>query len=333
MDKPIIGITLGDFNGIGPEVILKTLSDNRITKICTPVVYGSNKILSKYKKILHIEEINFHIIKSIDQLSPKKVNVLNCWEDDLEIQPGDITQEAGRCAFLSLSKATDDVIAKKTDAIVTAPINKKNIQSSEFNFPGHTEYFASKANLNDNLMLLVTENLRVGVATGHIPLTEIAGQLTKEKISSKINIFYQTLKKDFQILKPKIAILGVNPHAGESGLLGNEEQNILLPMIEEFKNKGMLVYGPFPADGFFGSGDFSKFDGILAMYHDQGLIPFKTLAFEQGVNYTAGMPFIRTSPDHGTAYSMSGKGIASESSFREALYLAIDICKNNKMIV
>ncbi len=329
-EKPIIGITLGDFNGVGPEVILKTVADNRITKICTPVIYGSNKLLSKYKKLLGIEEINFTVGKAIDAISHKKINVINCWEEELDIQPGLVTPEAGRCAYLSLNQATQDLVDKKIDALVTAPINKKNIQNSDFNFAGHTEYFASKANGIDNLMLLISDTLRVGVVTGHIPLSQVTQQLTKEKILSKINILHQSLIKDFQIQKPKIALLGINPHAGEEGLLGTEEQTILVPLIEELKNKGMLVYGPFPADGFFGNGTFSKFDGVLAMYHDQGLAPFKTLAFEQGVNYTAGMPFIRTSPDHGTAYDLAGKGIANENSLREAVYMAIDIVKNRK---
>ena len=328
-EKPIIGITLGDFNGVGPEVILKTVADNRITKICTPVIYGSNKILSKYKKLLSIEEINFTVGKSIDTIAHRKVNVINCWEDDFEIQPGEVTPEAGRCALLSLNKATQDLIDKKIEALVTAPINKKNIQSSDFNFAGHTEYFASKANGKDNLMLLMSENLRVGVVTGHIPLNQVAQQITKERVTSKINILHQSLIKDFQIQKPKIAVLGLNPHAGEDGLLGTEEQTLLAPLLEELRNKGILVFGPFPADGFFGNGTFSKYDGVLAMYHDQGLVPFKTLAFQQGVNYTAGMPFVRTSPDHGTAYDLAGKGIASENSFREALYMAIDIVKNH----
>lgn len=331
-DKPILGITLGDFNGIGPEVILKTMADSRITKICIPVIYGSNKILLKYKKILEIEEINFQISKSVENLIPKKINVINCWDDDLEIEPGKVTTEAGRCAFLSLNKATDDLISKKIDGIVTAPINKKNIQSSDFKFAGHTEYFASKDSGAEHLMLLVSESLRVGVATGHIPLSEVKQKITKELILSKVNILYKSLKNDFQILKPRIALLGLNPHAGEEGLLGTEETDFIAPLVEELKNKGVLIFGPLPADGFFGSGHFKKFDGILAMYHDQGLIPFKTLAFEQGVNFTAGLSFVRTSPDHGTAYDLAGKGIASESSFREALYLAIDVVKNRKNI-
>jgi 4-hydroxythreonine-4-phosphate dehydrogenase len=327
-DKPTIGITLGDYNGIGPEVILKTIGDSRITKICTPVIYGSNRILLKYKKLLELEEITFQPAKSIENIIPKKINVINCWEDDLEIEPGKVTTEAGRCA--SLNKATEDILAKKIDAIVTAPINKKNIQSPDFKFAGHTEYFAAKDTATEHLMLMVSDTLRVGVVTGHIPLGDVKQKLTKEGILAKINILYKSLKNDFQIPKPRIALLGLNPHAGEEGLLGTEEKDFIAPLVEELKNKGILMYGPLAADGFFGSGHFKKFDGVLAMYHDQGLIPFKTLSFEQGVNFTAGLSFARTSPDHGTAYDLAGKGIASESSFREAIYLAIDIVKNRK---
>jgi 4-hydroxythreonine-4-phosphate dehydrogenase len=327
-DKPIIGITLGDFNGVGPEVILKTVADNRITKLCTPVIYGSNKILLKYKKNLALEDINFFVCKNIESIAPKKVNVINCWEDDLEINPGEVTTEAGRCAYLSLNKATEDVIAQKIDAIVTAPINKKNIQSNDFRYAGHTEYFAYKTNVKNNLMMLVSEGLRVAVATGHVSLLDVPKLLSKELLTEKIDLMYQSLIQDFNVLKPKIAVLGLNPHAGEEGLLGNEEQQIINQVIEQFKNKGKLVFGPFPADGFFGSNTFKQYDGILAMYHDQGLAPFKALSFEEGVNYTAGMPIVRTSPDHGTAYAIAGKGIASESSFRHALFMAIDIVKN-----
>ena len=291
-DKPTIGITLGDYNGIGPEVILKTLADNRITKICTPVIYGSNKILLKYKKILELEEINFQPAKSIENIIPKKVNIINCWEDDLEIEPGKVTTEAGRCAYLSLNRATEDILAKKVDAIVTAPINKKNIQSPDFKFAGHTEYFAAKDTAAEHLMLMISDTLRVGVVTGHIPLGDVKQKVTKETIVSKINILYKSLKNDFQILKPRLALLGLNPHAGEEGLLGTEENDFITPLVEELKNKGILIYGPLAADGFFGSGHFKKFDGVLAMYHDQGLIPFKTLAFEQGVNFTAGLSFV-----------------------------------------
>ncbi|HXA02582.1 MAG TPA: 4-hydroxythreonine-4-phosphate dehydrogenase PdxA [Cytophagaceae bacterium] len=332
-DKPLIGISLGDFNGIGPEVIIKTLSDTRILNICIPVVYGSYKILARYKRISEAEDVVFNSVKSIEGINPKKVNLISCWEDDFEVTPGKVTEQAGKCALISLQKATEDVVAGKTDAVVTAPINKHNIQSSEFNFPGHTEYFTAKAGVTDSLMLLVTENLRVGVVTGHIPLSEVRNQISKERIAAKINLMYKSLKNDFGIQKPKIAVLGLNPHAGENGLLGTEEQEIIIPLLEELKTKGMLVFGPFPADGFFGMHQYKKFDAVLAMYHDQGLIPFKALAFDCGVNFTAGLPFVRTSPDHGTAYDIAGKNIASESSFREALYLACDIIKAKKPVL
>ena len=332
-DKPLIGLSLGDFNGIGPEVIIKTLGDSRILNQCIPVIYGSYKILAKYKRISESEDVVFNSVRNIEGINPKKINLITCWEEDFEVSPGKVTEQAGKCALISLQKVTEDVMGGKTDAIVTAPINKHKIQNAEFNFPGHTEYLTSKAGLTDSLMLLVTENLRVGVVTGHIPLSEVRNQISKEKIAAKINLMHKSLKNDFGIQKPKIAVLGLNPHAGENGLLGNEEQEIIIPLIEELKNKGMLVMGPFSADGFFGMHHYKKFDGVLAMYHDQGLIPFKTLAFDSGVNFTAGLPFIRTSPDHGTAYDIAGKNIASEGSFREALYLACDIVKAKKPVL
>ena len=329
-DRPVIGISLGDINGIGPEIILKTLLDPRILKICIPVIYGSLKIFVKYKKILETEEISFHITKSIEGINPKKVNLITCWEEDAEIQPGKITADGGKYAWLSLKRAAEDVFSQKTDAIVTAPINKHNIQNADFKFPGHTEFFTDKAKVADSLMLLVSQGLRVGVVTGHIPLSEVKASVTKERILTKVNILYKSLKNDFGISKPKIALLGLNPHAGENGLLGKEEKEIITPIIEDLKSKGLFIFGPFPADGFFASGSFNKYDGILGMYHDQGLVPFKTLAFNSGVNFTAGLPIVRTSPDHGTAYDIAGKNLANEGSFREALYLACDVVKCKK---
>jgi len=332
-EKPVIGITLGDFNGIGPEVIIKTLSDSRITKICVPIVYGSVKIFSRYKKLIETsEELHFHQTKNTEGINPKKINIINCWEEDHEINPGKPTAESGQSAYISLSRASEDLFSGKLDAVVTAPINKKNIQSEEFKFPGHTEFFTHKSGVNDSLMLLVSEDLRVGVVTGHIPLSEVKKSLTKERLLSKINVLYKALKNDFGILKPKIALLGLNPHAGEEGLLGKDEIELLNPLIEELKAKGVLIFGPFPADGFFGTKQYKKFDAVLGMYHDQGLIPFKTLAFDSGVNYTSGLPVIRTSPDHGTGYDIAGKNIANESSFREAVFLACDIVKNRKPV-
>ncbi|HVD97135.1 MAG TPA: 4-hydroxythreonine-4-phosphate dehydrogenase PdxA [Cytophagaceae bacterium] len=331
-DRPVIGISLGDFNGIGPEVIMKTLADTRVSKLCVPVVYGNYKIFAKYKRLVEIEELSFHSIKNISELFPKKTNLVTCWEDDYEINPGKVTPEAGKCAFASLQRATEDVVAGNLDAIVTAPINKKNIQNPDFNFVGHTEYLTQKANASDSLMLLVCEELRIGVVTGHIPLSEVKAKLTREKILTKVNILYKSLKNDFGIIKPRIALLGLNPHAGEDGLLGSEEKEIIAPIIEELKQKGVLAFGPFPADGFFGIKHYQKFDGVLGMYHDQGLIPFKLMAFDSGINFTAGLPFIRTSPDHGTAYDLAGKNMASESSFRAALFLAIDMVKAKKTV-
>lgn len=331
-DRPVIGISLGDFNGIGPEVIMKTLADSRVSRLCVPVVYGNYKIFAKYKRLIEVEEMSFHSIRTISELFPKKNNLVTCWEEDYEINPGKVTPEAGKCAFSSLQKATEDILAGQLDAIVTAPINKKNIQNPDFNFVGHTEYLTQKANAADSLMLLVCEELRIGVVTGHIPLSEVKSKLTREKVLTKVNILYRSLKNDFGISKPRIALLGLNPHAGEDGLLGNEEKEILSPIVEELKQKGVLAFGPFPADGFFGSKHYQKFDGVLGMYHDQGLVPFKLMAFDSGVNFTAGLPFIRTSPDHGTAYDLAGKNQANESSFRAALFLAIDMVKAKKPV-
>jgi len=331
-EKPVIGITLGDFNGIGPEVILKTVAEPKILKICTPVIYGSYKIFAKYKKLIPTEEVVFNSVKAIDQINSKKVNIITCWEEDYEIHPGTPTPESGKCAFISLNKATEDTISGKLDALVTAPINKHNIQSENFKFPGHTEFLTEKSGAKDSLMLMVSELMRVGIATGHIPLSSVKESLTRERLLSKINILYKTLKNDFQIQKPKIAVLGLNPHAGEQGVLGKEEIERINPILDDLKNKGVLIFGPYPADGFFGKQLYKKFDGVLAMYHDQGLTPFKALAFDSGVNYTAGLTIIRTSPDHGTAYDIAGKNQASESSFREAIYVATDAVKARKPV-
>lgn len=324
-NKPSIGISLGDINGIGPEVIIKALSSNKILNHLTPVIYGSSKVISFYRKALNKESFQYTQIKSINDVNPRKVNVLNCWEDAIEIKPGESNATGGKYALTSLEYAVKDLKEGKIDALVTAPINKDNIQSDNFKFAGHTEYLTQAAGKNNSLMLLVSEGLRIGVVTGHIPLKDVANSINKEKIEAKLKLMVSSLKKDFGITKPKIAILGLNPHAGENGLLGDEEKDIIQPVISEQKNKGNLVMGPFPADGFFGAGQHHKFDGILAMYHDQGLIPFKNIAFDSGVNYTAGLPFVRTSPDHGTAYSIAGKNLASESSMRTAIYMALDV--------
>ncbi|MTI33598.1 4-hydroxythreonine-4-phosphate dehydrogenase PdxA [Xanthovirga aplysinae] len=326
--KPLIGITLGDFNGIGPEVIIKALSDNRIMKLATPIIYGSSKILSYYRKALKINDFNYNTIRSIENINPKKANVINCWEDTYEIHPGSEEEIAGKCAFLALERATADLQAGLIDGIVTAPINKNNIQNESFKFPGHTEYLTKKFKAEDSLMLMVGEDLRIGVVTGHVPLKDVSKKIHSALLLKKIQLMEDSLKIDFGISKPKIAILGLNPHAGEEGLLGQEEDKIITPVISKCKQKGMLVFGPYPSDGFFGMMHHKKFDAVLAMYHDQGLIPFKTLCFESGVNYTAGLPVIRTSPDHGTAYNIAGKNQAEASSMREALFLTLDIIKN-----
>ncbi len=338
-ERLVIGISLGDYNGIGPEVILKALQHNRMQRLCTPVIYGSMRVLNRYRNVLNLKDWNLNGIQHIGQASHKLTNVITCWSDQAgtqpgqppqEIQPGKVTPEAGQAAFACLQRGVEDLKAGKLDALITAPINKYNIQSDDFKFPGHTEYLAEAAGAADSLMFLVSDYLRVGVVTGHIPLGEVKQAVTREKIQQKLSLMMQSLKLDFGIAKPKIAVLGLNPHAGEEGLLGNEENEIIRPLINDLRQKGQLVYGPFAADGFFGTRSYKKFDAVLAMYHDQGLIPFKTIAFDEGVNFTAGLPFIRTSPDHGTAYDIAGKGIADETSMVQAIYLACDVARKRK---
>lgn len=326
-NKPVIGITLGDVNGIGPEVIIKSLEDNRILKQFTPVIYGSGKVISFYRKQLDKENFNYQQISFIDKVFHKKVNVLNIWDEAIEINPGQANEIGGKYAVLSLQKAVQDLKEGKIDAITTAPLSKDLVQSDDFKFPGHTEYLTQEAGEKDSLMFLVHDTLRVGVVTGHIPLKQVSEKVTKEKIVFKLQKMIKSLQKDFGIKKPRIAVLGLNPHAGENGLLGDEEEKVIVPAINELKAGHHIVAGPFPADGFFGMQTYKQYDGVLAMYHDQGLIPFKTLAFEEGINYTAGLPFVRTSPDHGTAFAIAGKNEADETSFRNALYLANDIIR------
>lgn len=327
--KPVIGISIGDFNGIGPEVILKAVGGNRLNKICTPVIYGSGKVINRYRQQLEMKDWQYFTIQKIEQLNHKQVNVINCINDqNLEVQLGKITPEAGKLAFEALKRAVTDLKAGKIDALVTAPINKHNIQSEEFRFPGHTEYLASEFGVDDVLMFMVSDKLRVGVVTGHLPLEEVKRKISKELIIKKTEQIHTSLKRDFNIQRPRIAVLGLNPHAGENGLLGNEEKEIIHPALVELKKKGMLVFGPFPADGFFGTAAWKQYDAILAMYHDQGLMPFKMLAFEDGVNFTAALPKVRTSPDHGTAYDIAGKNEANESSMIHAIYTAIDVARN-----
>jgi 4-hydroxythreonine-4-phosphate dehydrogenase len=327
--KPIIGISLGDYNGIGPEVILKALQNNALSKICTPVIYGSMKVLNYYKNLSGLKEWQLFGCQKPEMVNPKVTNVINCFADQqIEIEPGKINQEAGKAAFECLKKATNDLKEGNINALVTAPINKQNIQSDSFKFVGHTEYLADAFGVKDNLMFLVSDVLRVGVVTGHIPIELVKAAITKKAISSKIDLMLASLKKDFGIQKPKIAVLGLNPHAGEEGLLGKEEIDIIAPLTLSYREKGELVIGPFSADGFFGNAQFRQYDAVLAMYHDQGLIPFKSIAFDSGVNFTAGMPAVRTSPDHGTAYDIAGKNMANEGSMLQAIFTAIEVVKN-----
>lgn len=327
-DKPVIGITIGDYNGIGPEVILKALEGNQLSKLCTPIIYGSLRVLNQYRNLLDMKEWNLHGIQKAEQANHKLTNVITCWHDhQTEVQPGKITSEAGQGSLAALKRAVDDLKEGKIQALVTGPINKDNIQSEEFKFPGHTEFLAEAFGKEEALMFMVAGDLRVGVLTGHMPLQNVREHINAEKLSAKIEQILQSLKGDFGIKKPKLAVLGLNPHAGENGLLGSEEIDIILPVIKQFKEKGHLVVGPFPADGFFAAGTYKQYDAVLAMYHDQGLIPFKTLAFNEGVNFTAGLSAVRTSPDHGTAYNIAGKNIAEPGSLLQALYLACDVSR------
>lgn len=329
-NKIKIGISIGDVNGIGLEVILKTLSENRILDYCTPIVYGHTKVASYHRKALGLSDFAFNVINSADAANPKKANLINCWEEDVKIDLGVSNETGGKYALLSLEKATDDLLNGNIDALVTAPINKHNIQSDTFNFPGHTEYLQERSGSDDVLMFLISEDIRVGVVTGHIPITEVSSSITKDKIVKKLVMMNESLKKDFWIEKPKIAVLGLNPHAGDNGLLGKEEADIIAPAIQEAFDKGVICFGPYPADGFFGNGGYKQFDAVLAMYHDQGLIPFKTIAFSTGVNYSAGLKIVRTSPDHGTGYDIAGKNVADPTSFIEALFAATHIVKNRR---
>ncbi|MFC3809934.1 4-hydroxythreonine-4-phosphate dehydrogenase PdxA [Lacihabitans lacunae] len=325
---PKIGITIGDVNGIGPEVLLKALATGRVNKICIPIIYGSGKHLSKYKHFVDQAQWQYTGINDPKTALQKNSNLINCLKGEyFEMELGTSDKKAGELAFNSLEKAVADLKEGLIDALVTAPISKDNIQSENFKFPGHTEYLAAAYDKKDVLMFMISEGLRVGVVTGHIPLEEVKSKLSKEIITSKLNIMIESLKIDFGIKKPKIAVLGLNPHAGENGLLGKEEKEIIEPVLEKFKNKGELVFGPFPTDGFFANGQFKNYDGILAMYHDQGLTPFKLLAFETGVNFTAGLMGIRTSPDHGTGYNIAGKNEADPTSMLHAIYAAVDISK------
>ena len=333
MEEKIIlaGISHGDINGIGYEVIIKALMDTMINDICIPVVYGSPKVAAYHRKALNISNFSFNNIRTPEEAHHKKANMINCLDDNIRVELGKSTQQGGEAALISLEKAVDDLLNGKIDVLITAPIDKKNIQSESFKFKGHTDYLKSKAGVDEVLMFMISESMRIGMATDHVPLCKVPELITIDNLISKIRLMNQSLIHDFGIRKPRIAVLGLNPHAGDNLLIGNEEGNIIIPAIEQAGKEGILTFGPYPSDGFFGAGSFAKFDGILAMYHDQGLAPFKALSFDTGVNFTAGLPFIRTSPVHGTAFDLAGKGEASENSFRQAIYLACDIFRNREM--
>lgn len=327
----IAGISQGDINGIGYEVIIKALMESEINDICVPVVYGSPKVAAYHRKALNINNFSFNNIRSAEEANYKKANLINCLDDNIRVELGKSTTQGGEAAFASLEKAVADLKSGKIDVLITAPIDKKNIQSDKFQFNGHTEYLKSAAGADDVLMFMISESVKIGVATGHVPLRNVPDMITTDLLLRKFRLMNQSLMLDFGIRRPRIAVLGLNPHAGDNSLLGKEEDEVIAPAIQKGLKENMLIFGPFPADGFFGAGSFTRFDGILAMYHDQGLVPFKALSFDTGVNFTAGLPFIRTSPVHGTAFQIAGKGEASENSFRQAIYLACDIFRNRQL--
>ncbi len=322
----VVGISIGDLNGIGGEIVLKTFEDARMLEFCTPVIFASAKTMNFFKTHF-ASEINFNIINNLTQVVAGKVNVFNCWNEPVTIEFGKEAIKIGEYAIKSLQAATKALKEEAIDVLVTAPINKHNIQSEDFKFPGHTDYLAQQLE-GESLMFMVTDTLRVGLLTDHVPVKDVVAHLSEALIIKKINTVYNSLLMDFGIVRPKIAVLGINPHTGDNGVIGNEDDTILRPTLQKLKDKGKLVYGPYAADSFFGSNNYKNFDAIIATYHDQGLIPFKTLSFGQGVNFTAGLNKIRTSPDHGTAYEIAGKGVADSNSFKEAVFAAIQIFKN-----
>ena len=330
--KIIVGITQGDGNGIGYEVIIKALADERILDFCTPVIYGSSKIFGFYKKLIHNldKPVNTNVITSVKDVHPKRVNIVNCLPDNVYVEPGQSTPESAKSAMIALEQAVADIKTGDIDVLVTAPFNKRAMANEGFGFTGHTEYLEKEFGVDEVCMIMVSDNLKVGVVTGHIPLKAVPTAITKEKIVSKLKLMKMSLERDFGIDSPKIAVLGLNPHCGDGGLLGEEEKNIILPAVQEAVSQGILAFGPYSPDGFFGLGNYSKFDAVLAMYHDQGLIPFKALAFEDGVNYTAGLPIVRTSPDHGTAYEMAGRDEADPRSMMASIFAAIDVFNKRK---
>lgn len=325
-----LGISQGDINGIGYEVMIKCFSDSRMVEACTPILYGSSKVLSYHKKLINANDFSFVNIRSTDQCQNKKFNILNIIQDEVKIDIGQPTPIGGLLAAMSLDRACQDIINGNIDALVTNPINKKNIQSKDFNFPGHTEYLTKKFNAEESLMIMTCRNIHIGIMTNHLALSDVPKVITQDLIVRKLRVMDMSLKRDFGIRMPKIAVLALNPHAGDHGLIGSEDDNIVAPAVKQAFDEGILAFGPYPSDGFFGNGSMNDFDGVMALYHDQGLIPFKLMSFTEGVNFTAGLPYVRTSPAHGTAFEIAGKNKASAQSFRNAVYLAIDIIKNRK---
>ena len=327
-----VGITHGDINGIGYEVILKTFSDNRVTELCTPIIYGSSKIAAYHRKALEMASVNMSVISKAEEAGENRVNIINCVDDDTKVELSQSTDIAGEAAYKALEAAVNDLKRGLIDVLVTAPINKNNIQNNNFTFPGHTEYLEECFGHHESkaLMILMKDELRVALVTGHIPLSDVVEKVTKEAIVDKLLVFNKSLIQDFGVIKPRIAVLSLNPHAGDGGLIGKEEETIILPAMQEAEKQGVMSFGPYPSDGFFGASMYEEFDGVLAMYHDQGLAPFKVLAMKEGVNFTAGLSIVRTSPAHGTAYNIAGKNLASEDSFRQALYVALDVHRSRK---
>ena len=331
MEKVKVGISCGDMNGVGLETVIKVFCDTRMLEHIVPVIYSHAEIIKQTKRIGGMEEFTYQNASTAEDAVAKKVNLVNCWKEFKgDIEWGKPTALGGEMARRSLEMAASDLASNKIDVLVTAPFNKDNVQNADFNFPGHTEYLAKMAGTEKVLMFLVSPALKIGIVTGHVPLKEVSANITKEKITEKLAIMRESLERDFGIPTPRIAVLGLNPHAGDNGLIGNEEKDVILPVVRDQVEKGFHVYGPFGADGFFGSGAYLKFDAVLAMYHDQGLAPFKAIAFDSGVNFTAGLPIVRTSPDHGVAYDLAGQGTADEASLRAAIFTATDVFLKRK---
>lgn len=328
--RPVIGVTIGDLNGIGPEIVIKTFSDNRVLELCTPVVFASSKTINFYRKFMGEGHFNYQNIRNFHKITHKQVNLFNCWEEEVMITPGVINETGGKYAVRSLAVAVQCLKDHQIDGLVTAPLHKNNVQGGDFHYTGHTPYLKDVFGAREAVMLMCSENMRVAVLSEHVPLSEAAAQVSFERILAKLQALKESLMRDFGIEAPKIAVLGLNPHAGDGGLVGREELEIIIPAINQAGNQGILCFGTFSADAFFARSQYLKFDAVLAMYHDQGLIPFKSLSIGQGVNFTAGLPIVRTSPDHGTAFDIAGKNQADESSFRAAVFTCIDVIRQRR---